>query len=294
MIRTKNTLIRNPMSTITVNPQNSQRRRTHLSALLFLAISAFLWAETMFAQQNTDASQSVPLTLNQQFEQVVSPEAPHSYTVSLNASEYFRLSIISTKIDVTVIAPGGQIVSEHACDQRQLTPVSVVAKASGTYIFVLRVPAGSLSGQHYTLRATEWRSVSSSDPIRIEAERSFAEANRLKRKWETSASENALKLFQSAYTRWQSVKDNEGASLALLNLGRTYEALDQTSNALESYKQALTLSESVGDQRRELESLVRIANHYANAGENSLTLEYGDRALTRAHNYRTNTWKQKL
>lgn len=236
------------------------------------------------AQQNLKSSgqpkEIESLTLNKSVKGTIPTNDSVIYSLNLEASQYLRLEIISAQADVSVIDPSGKTIAEQSCDNRQATPFSIVSTTAGQYLFIVRSADQSRVVQQFTLRLAELRTSSPQDPNRIQAEQVFNKGVRLRRKWQTNASETALKLFLRALDLWTSVADIDGQVLALLNLGRTYESVDQTLKALQCYERALKLSENIFDKRRVLEVLARFTSLYASTGESAKAVEDGNRALT--------------
>lgn len=257
-----------------------RRLHAYLWALL-IAVTSYLPPASLdtFAQDNVNDVQAHPLTVATSFEGTIPPNGSAAYSITLKSGEYLRLQIVSTQADVTAIDPAGRTVAEHACDNRHTTPLSIVAKMDGRYLFVLRSSGQSTTAQQFTVRATEVRDSSPQDLNRSEAEQLFTEAVRLRRKWQTASSESAAKLFQRALDLWTSVGDVDSQALALLNLGRSYESLDQTPKAFECYEQALKLSEQSAVERRQLEALARLTSLCAISAQHKTAIEHGDRAL---------------
>jgi CHAT domain-containing protein/predicted negative regulator of RcsB-dependent stress response len=236
-------------------------------------------APPVFAQQNSKP-QAELLSLNQRVDGVISADDSRSYDLTLDAGQYLRIEVVAKRIDLTIFDSKDQLVADRACDNRYLTPVSVVAKTAGRYRVALRSLETGRSVQHFSFIVAELRQTAPTDLVRIEAEESFTKATRLRRKGETRSSEEALKSFQSAQRSWMTVRDLQDESLALLSLGRTYEALNQ--NPLKFYQQALEIGRILKDHRRQTEALAQLVGYYTNGVESDTAIKYGNQTLVLA------------
>lgn len=253
-----------------------QRAPVYLCALLFLLVARFT-SEDVLAQQKIVAPK--PLALNTSIDGLISESDSVTYAITLQGGRSLNIEMLATRLDVDVVDPMGQVIASLACDNRHLTPLTITTKTSGQYLLVVRRPDQRRNIQYFTIHAIDSKPASSTDATRIKAELLFTKATRLRRKWETKASEEALELFQNAQTHWATVRDLKGESLALLAVGETCEALDQTKKALASYERALELSAGFPDKRRQMETLAKLASYHINAGESAKALEYGNRGL---------------
>lgn len=212
------------------------------------------------------------LELHKNVEGTIPPNGSSAYSIVLEANKYLRVRIICAQADVSAIDPAGNTIVEGACDNRHSTPFSFVARKGGQYVLIVRATEQSRVAQQFSLEAVEVRTTTAQDLQRIKAERLVSDAIRLRREWRTESSESALRLFVRALGIWISLRDTEGQGLTLLNLGRTYESLDQTGNAIDCYERALTVS----DKRRQAEALARLTSLYAIIPESDKAIKYGN------------------
>lgn len=257
-----------------------QRAPIYLCALLFL-LTAQLTSENVFAQQKIVASKT--LELNTSVDGVISENDSVTYAITLDGGRSLKVEMLATRLDVDIIDPMGQVIVKRSCDNRHLTPLSITTKQTGQYLLVVRRPDERRNVQYFTLKTNDAKPIAPTDSTRIKAEQLFTEATRLRRKWETKASETALALFQQAQTLWTTARDVEGETLALLAVGETYEGLDQTAKALACYERSLTLSTGLADKRRQMETLAKLAGYYISGGESAKAQDYGNRTLDLAH-----------
>jgi CHAT domain-containing protein len=83
----------------------------------------------------------------------------------------------------------------------------------------------------------------------------FAEAERLRLKYEKEASQQAITKYQTALAGWKRTGDKGKAARACLRLGLTHEQVGSLEQSLKSYLEALLLAQESGD--RLLESEIR-------------------------------------
>ncbi|MBG1259553.1 CHAT domain-containing protein [Nostoc commune] len=91
--------------------------------------------------------------------------------------------------------------------------------------------------------------------------------------------QQAIQILQQALTIARELKDQKLEAIALLGLGRNYNALGEKQKALNFYNQALPLFRAVGDRTGEAPTLNNIGGVYSDLGEKQKALYYLNQAL---------------
>jgi CHAT domain-containing protein/Tfp pilus assembly protein PilF len=193
----------------------------------------------------------------------------HTYLLDLEAGKYAHLTVEQWAIesDITLTDPQGQTILRVNSRHREFTPVSLIAKASGSYRLTnsSHEPKGT-SGE-YQLKFVEARQASRQDEHRIAAETSFAMAEELRKTGDEASNRKAIGLFEQAISSWKEAKDPIEEAHTLTRLGGIYVAFNDVKQALTYYQQALRQYQRSRDPRGECATLNQITAIYANIGK---------------------------
>jgi len=179
----------------------------------------------------------------------------HEYLISLQAGDYLEAVVMQKGVDVVVrlFAPNGNRIFEGDSPNGTQGPEPVYGVAGETGGYRLEVaaldpkaPAGA-----YQVRIELIRAATASDRLRVEGERTYAEAMALVANRDERSRQNMLERLHQA----QALFDQAGARLrlaqALRREGSFLLAAQQFEKALDPLERALKLSRETGDIREE-------------------------------------------
>jgi tetratricopeptide (TPR) repeat protein len=249
-----------------------------------IASLAFLFINSLHISAQDRRIEVRPLAPSQTIEREMKGSETHAYLISLRRGEFMHVEVEQRGINVVVslfARDGRKLV---AMDNRQISygtePLSFAADAAGTYR--LEVGAGSakaINGR-YIVRLNELRSVTASDRLRIAAERTTADGQRLRMLGTADSYRRALDLYQAALKSWREIGDRYWEATTLTNIGRVHCLLRENQAALEVYNQALTLSREVKDVSGEARILNNLGDAYDMLGDKQKALEFHNKALS--------------
>ncbi|HEX7176186.1 MAG TPA: CHAT domain-containing protein [Pyrinomonadaceae bacterium] len=205
----------------------------------------------------------------------------HSYQITLDTGQYLHAVVEPQGIDadVTLYEPGGQALAQLDCRDYGPTPVSLIAETSGIYRLEVRSPEGQQTRGRYELRVEEIRPSTAEDRERINAEKTFADGERLLKEWKAQSSRGAIDRFKDSLAFWKAVGDRRAEALTLKRIGDVYQPLGEYQNALNYYRQALSLQREIKDRRGEGETLNELSFVYLTLGDNPKALNLCTQAL---------------
>src|SRR5712692_677046 len=215
----------------------------------------------------------------------------HFYRIALASGQYLHAAVEQLNIDVVVklLGPDNQQLAEannwKSQDREQL---SLVAEAPAEYRLEVRSVDKAASPGRYELRIEVLGTVTAEDKSRIAADRSFAEAERLRAQGTAESRRKAIEKYEEALPLWRSLGDRQEEGKTLLNIGVSYSDLGEIRKSLGYLDQALLLKRALGDRRREAITLSIIGESYWSLGDIPKALQYYDEALSvsRAIGYR--------
>jgi CHAT domain-containing protein len=223
------------------------------------------------------------LVPGQTVERMIKGGETHAYLINLHQGEFMHLEVDQRGIDV--------VVSLFAPDRTRLVemnnrhidfgqePLSFAADVEGSYRFEVRAATAWAIEGRYAVHLNELRGVTASDRIRIEAERTAAEGQRLRVQGTAESYRGAKNEYETALKKWGEVNDRYWEATTLTNIGLVYDNLNENRKALEFYDQALPLERAVGDKPGEALTLNYIGNVYSDLGEQQKALEFYNPAL---------------
>ena len=193
----------------------------------------------------------------------------HTYLLDLEAGKYAHITIEQSVIEseITLIDPNGQTILQITSRRRELTPVSLIAKASGAYRLTISSHEPKGTSGEYQLKFVETRPASKQDAHRIAAETSFARAEELRKTGSEASKREAIGLFEQAISSWKDANDPIEEAHTLRRLGDIYVSFNDAKQALTYYQQALHHYQRNRDPRGECATLNEITAIYANVGD---------------------------
>lgn len=213
----------------------------------------------------------------------------HLFSVALAAGQYAKVIVEQQGIDLVigVFSPDGSPLIEFDSPGGLAGHefVSMLAATSGEYRLKVRPNEEWAAAGSYKIRVEAIRTPTADDEKCFEAERVYAEGQRLSAREETRAA--AIEKYKEAYKLW-----GEGASLpgeggeprhgqanALHSLGRTYRLLKDFKNAVEYYESAYQLRLKIGDRQGAAYTLNDMGTAYRELDSKQKALDYYQQAL---------------
>ena len=192
----------------------------------------------------------------------------HTYLLDLETGKYAHLTLEQWVIesDIALIDPNGQTILQVTSFHRELTPVSLIAKASGAYRLTISSHEPKGTSAEYQLKFVETRQTSKQDEHRIAAETSFARAEELRKIGDETSKRQAINSFEQTISSWKEANDPIEEAHTLRRLGDIYVSFNDAKQALNYYQQALHQYQRNGDPRGECATLNEITAIYANLG----------------------------
>jgi CHAT domain-containing protein len=193
----------------------------------------------------------------------------HTYLMDLEADKYAHITVEQWVIesDIALIDPNGQTILQVTSRHRELTPVSLIAKASGAYRLTISSHEPKVTSGEYQLKFIETRQASKQDAHRIAAETSFARAEELRKSGDETSKRQAINLFEQTISSWKEANDPIEEAHTLRRLGDIYVSFNDAKQALTYYQQALHHYQQNRDPRGECATLNEITAIYANVGD---------------------------
>ncbi len=224
------------------------------------------------------------LTPGHPIEREISSGQSHSYRIALDAGRYLRVQVEQRGIDVTValFAPGGKMIAESRSDNGNFGPetVSMIAEAPVEVRLEVRAPDWEAPAGRYEARIADLRTATEQDRKRVDAERLFAQGERLLKEGTAQALRQAPAKFEAALDLYRSLDDRKGEVASLDKIGEVYYLTSEAQKALDALNQALQLYQSLGDRSGEAAELNNIGQVYFQIGERRKALDHFERALS--------------
>jgi CHAT domain-containing protein/uncharacterized protein HemY len=206
-----------------------------------------------------------------------------SYEVALAVGQYLRL-LVSKKGDVglsvTVYGPDGREAAAMNVSRSSPFSFSFIALSEGIHRVVVRSAEAGADGSRYELKVEALRRAAPQDQKNNAAVWAFAEAEKLRARWEEDSLRRAAEEYASAAALWGSTGDRSAEAAALNGIGELHFILNEYDKALDFFAKAFARSRAAGDRRGEQEALNNIGYVYVYRGRNSQALAHFERALT--------------
>ncbi len=204
------------------------------------------------------------------------------YRIAVVASDYLRITIEQPGgLIVNVVSPTGEpVASLHRVEPLDRPErVSWIADITGEYRVELQSRNGALPSGPHRVRFDEQRGALPDDASRVDGERRFEAAERLRRERRAEPSRAAIVEYEAALGRWRSLGDERGEADALLGIGLTYRQLSENGPALDHYRKSLPLHRAAGDRWSEALTLENMALVYRTSGELDRAVDHYEQAI---------------
>lgn len=272
-------------------------RRTATACLLLLLMAAFLpWDAAHLngkalpqdalaasgAVENGAAKGSV-LKLGESVERELAGGGVHQYVVALAPDQYVHLIVDQRGIDVAVSVldpdskPVAQVDSPNGAQGPE--PLELVAETGGDYRIEVRAPDAQAPAGMYSVRLDELRPATQQDHKRLEAEKAFAEAERLQSQMTAESLPRAAAAYQKAVELFQVAGEDSRRANTFSKLGEVFYVLGDKRSSLEYFTKSLDLIRVIHDQAGEAECLANIGLVNSDLGEKEKALDSLNQAL---------------
>ncbi|HKQ74752.1 MAG TPA: tetratricopeptide repeat protein [Blastocatellia bacterium] len=208
----------------------------------------------------------------------------HCYRIRLDAGKYLRVHVEQQGIDVTVtlLTPDGKVAAESKRDNGNYGPeiVSFAAERPIEVRLEVRPPAWEAPAGRYEVKIAELRAANEKDRKRVDAERTFAEGERLLEQGRAETTVQAGVKYEAALQLYRSADDIGGEAASANKIGQAYNLRSERQKALDAFSQALRLYQSLGDGGGEATTLNNVGWIYFQMGERKKALDCFNQALS--------------
>jgi CHAT domain-containing protein/tetratricopeptide (TPR) repeat protein len=213
----------------------------------------------------------------------ISSGQTHSYRITLDGGMRLRVDVEQQGIDVTVslLAPDGKVIAESRSDNGNFGPetVSMIAEGPVEVRLEVRSPEWEAPSGRYEVKIAELRMATKEDRKRVNAERDFAEGERLLKQGTTESKSQSLARYEAALQLYRSLGDRNSEASSLNKIGQAYNLTSEREKSLDAFNQALRLYQTLGDRGGEAIALNNAGQVYFRTGESQKALDYFDLAL---------------
>jgi TonB family protein len=211
----------------------------------------------------------------------------HAYPVALDRGQCLKLVAEQRGIDVALalLDAGGLPLAEVDSPNGRQGEEQLwwMAREAGNYWVAVGALEKDAPPGAYELRVAELRAATPADDKRIEAQRLFAEAWRLRKHETTEARRQRVAKFQESRELWRMAGERFREGFALYYIGQLYRSLDEGQKSLDAHREALQIWRAVGYRQAEAATLVELGLTFSSLGDQQKALEHYHQALPIAH-----------
>jgi TonB family protein len=158
-------------------------------------------------------------------------------------------------------------------------PLWWMAREAGNYWIAVSALEKDAPPGAYELKVAELRAATPADDKRIEAQRLFTEAWRLRKHETTEARRQRVAKFQESRELWRMAGERFREGFALYYIGQLYRSLDEGQKSLDAHREALQIWRAVGYRQAEAATLVELGLTFSSLGDQQKALEHYHQAL---------------
>lgn len=258
-----------------------------LAAVLFLPVNVPIKvavSSTQDLKAHPTPTQDIPtLETNKPVERTLAGGDAHSYRVGLGVGQFLHVVIEQRGVDVsaTLFNPSGEraLEVETRSGASGNEAIFFVADIAGNYRLEIHTADAKAPAGRYEVKMVELRAAMPQDRIRSEAARLFNNACHLSSQKDATARRKAIPEFEATLSRYESIKDYEGATATLGRIGDIYFDTDEFEKAVNSYQQAVAAARLAKDRAGEIELLNNIGLIYNRLDDRRKALEFFNQAL---------------
>lgn len=173
------------------------------------------------------------------------------WTIPLEAGQYARVTVDQREADVvvTLASPRGVRIATSDAPGGERTPesIAVLAEESGRFVVEVRSKQSDPKARSIEITLQTVRAAAAGDSERIQAERLFAEGERLRGQGGEANLHAAIARYEEAAAGAESAGDDVVAARALRSLAWTTSLLGENAKAIEQLDRALVIARRSGD-----------------------------------------------
>jgi CHAT domain-containing protein len=205
-----------------------------------------------------------------------------TYRFKLNSGQQVRIEFDKGDmlLQVLVCEPTNRTCVEFVSRQNSKLEVPFTAEVTGPYRLVVRSLDNRQANRPYRLQILAADSAPAQPQVDLAAQ-AFAEAEKLRARWDDPSLHAAIEKYTEAEQLWHSTGKVIDAVEALCGAGDVNYTLGEYRKALGFYKRALVLSETVRDQHWTMVALNKIGYTYIYLGEIHEAQSYATLVLER-------------
>ena len=227
--------------------------------------------------------QTSPLAFNTPIERAFRPAMTDSWSVKLEATEYFHLSIEQRGIDVevTLSDPTGKEVRSinHATGTRGLEETHFIAEISGTYRIEVRGRDKYELNGGYSIHVEQPRVPTAKDRLQVAGHQAYLEGLELQAGQSLEKLNHSVLKFAEAASIFHAVENWRAEGSALSSEATSLASLSDFRRMLTTSEEALIAWRRGSDPRGESQALNAIAVSYYRLGDVVKALDYFGQAL---------------
>lgn len=262
----------------------NKMRSAILAPIPVLIMIALTWASTNEAylgqQYNQITGETEILTLDKKIEREIGNRQSHLFQIHLSKGQFLCvvLSTQNAAFAFTFFDPQKRKKQEFANRWSGQTTLSYISDISGIYTLEVRSVEEGENRATYELKIEQLRGAVAQDAIVIAAEKTVAEAEKLRKEWKVQSLLQAINKYEEARKAFGNLDNRREEAYVLNQIGEVYASLGQNPKAVEYYNQALRLSEATTDRRLEIEILNNLSGINIDSSKKQIVLEYCDKA----------------
>ena len=182
---------------------------------------------------------------------MIAPGESHDYPVTLRAGDWLRADVTQDGVDValTLIDPaGGDLFTVDASDNAAFPETTAaIADQPGTYTIRVKPVTSARAPGRYSIRIEPARAATDADRHVVDAERDYAEGERLLDAAHADDWPEALARFRAAVTEYRHVDDRRGELKAMFGIAHVQFRLHDREN-LQSARDTERMARELGDR----------------------------------------------
>jgi CHAT domain-containing protein/Tfp pilus assembly protein PilF len=217
-----------------------------------------------------------PLEPGQVVEREIAGGQSHVYQITLRAGQFARVVVEQISVNVTLELIGPDDKSEAVANLNGIgnqDTLSHVAVQDGRRRITARASEPNAIAGGYRLRIEVKDSATAEDRLRIAAERSLAEARKLR-------GEAAVERFRSTLDEWRKLGDRYWEMITLSSLSEASRRVGRIQESLELAEQALRIAREIADRTGESSALSQIGIAHSIMGRQEQAIDFFERGLT--------------
>ncbi|PYP89860.1 MAG: hypothetical protein DMF61_01265 [Blastocatellia bacterium AA13] len=231
-------------------------------------------------QRESPSSNKQPLARGASVSRIIAGNERHSFELQLISGEYvqFKIDKGDLNLKVSMAAPDSSTLLDIEALPRREQIFSLRPMVSGLHILTISSNEKEGYSGSYELSSLNGRAVDPRDDLRLSAERSLQNADRLRSAWTADSLRGALSNYEESGAYSRRAGDVEGQLLAKLGAADVLYYLSENRKALIKYREALRLSVRAKDSSLQIKALNGISLVLIDLGKLRASLPWSTRA----------------